>query len=271
MVSASYRVSPLVSLFVRIAVPRRAFVAFCLFVLPATVRAQNLPSFCEQVTQDELAGLPHPYTTQQTADHASYCEGMLTSAVAVHPVEIVSAKYGTAADFKFTRGTATLSWCRLPEVDLSTHLSLRAIKPASYALDAQAADRFTWSSNLAALLHPDYESIAALATSSATVQTRRYNVLLPVRPETQANRDYVFIVYSAAPQIQLVEANVENLTGTINKTLPIRLQPGPAHYWTVELSLGTLPSGIYRLYFRDDPKASGLVSTPIYFAHGGCS
>jgi hypothetical protein len=257
--------------------PRRLTILPSLFVfyvcigLPAALRSQSLPPFCAQVTPDQLQELPHPYAAHQTPDHSSYCEGMLTSTVGVQRADIISAKNVTADDFIFSRGTtATLSWCRVPGVDLPTHLSLRSINRTSYALDAQATDRFSWNSDTVALLHPDYKTIAALATSLATVQSKKYSVLLPVRQGTTASGNYAFIVHSPASNAQLVEAVVESLTGTVNQTLPIQLEAGPREFWTVRLSLKQLPSGVYRLYFRDDPKASGLATTPIYFGHGGC-
>lgn len=253
-------------------VSRRFFMLFLLLVLSIAVQAQKLPSFCEQVSQDQLKVLPRPYSERQTAEHSSYCEGMLTTMISAHPAEIVSAKYEAADEFRFAHGAnATLSWCTLSGVEPSTHLSLRAVKPVSYALDAQANSGFSWNSDLVAFLHPDYSSIAALATSSATVQSRRYDVVLPVRHGSHTNGEYTFIVHSPAPQIQLVEARIESLSGAVTDTLPMRIESASPNYWIVRLSLGRLPAGIYRLYLRDDPTASGLATTPIYFVHGGCS
>jgi hypothetical protein len=257
--------------------PRRLTILPSLFVLyvciglPTTSLAQSLPSFCAQVTPDQLQELPHPYAAHQTPDHSSYCEGMLTSTVGVQRADIISVKNAAADDFTFSRGaTATLSWCRVPGVDLPTHLSLRSINRTSYALDAEATDNFSWNSDIVALLHPDYKTIAALATSLATVQGKRYSVLLPVRQGMPSGGNYTFIVHSPASNVQLVEAVIESLTGTVNQTIPIKFEAGPREFWTVRLSLKQLPPGIYRLYFRDDPKASGLATTPIYFGHGGC-
>jgi len=252
--------------------PRFLLLLCALVALPVSLKAQGLPAFCEQVSQDQLRPNPRPYALHQTADHSSYCEGMLSSPIAAHPAEIVSAKFLAAADFRFTRGSsATLSWCKVPGVDLSTHLSLRSVKPVSYALDSQAKDSFSWNSDLVGFLHPDYSSIAALATASATLKERAYDVVLPVRNGTSGNGDYVFIVHSLAPQIQLVEAHIESLTDTSSESVPVRIESTAPNFWTVRASFGKKPAGIYRLTLRDDPKASGLATIPIYFVHGGCS
>jgi hypothetical protein len=250
---------------------RLLFVLFVFIVLSTAGRSQSLPSYCVQVSQDQVGYLPHPYSAHQGADHSSYCEGMLSSAAGVQRVTIASIKTATAADYKFVRGTtSTLSWCKLPDVDPAIHLSLRSIDGTSYALDTQGTGSFTWNSDLAALLHPQYQSIAALATTSMKVQQKQYDVLLPVRQGAPSKGEYVFIVHSPLKNIQLVEASIQNLDGSLNTTVPIKLEPGPQEYWSIKLSLATLPPGIYRLYFRDSPSASGLSSTPIYFGHGGC-
>ncbi len=239
--------------------------------LSASCRSQSLPSYCVQVSQDQVGYLAHPYSAHQGTDHSSYCEGMLSSAAGVQRVTIASIKNAGTADFHFVRGaTRTLSWCKLPGVDPATHLSLRSINGTSYALDAQATGSFTWNSDLVALLHPQYQSIGALAMTSTKVQQSQYDVYLPVRQGASSKGEYVFIVHSPLKNIQLVEASVQNIDGSASTTIPIKLEPGPPEYWSIRLSLAALPSGIYRLYFRDSPTASGLSSTPIYFGHGGC-
>jgi hypothetical protein len=256
----------------RFAIALRLLFVSSIFLAQSVIgHAQSLPSYCVQVSQDQVGYLPHPYTAHQGGNHSSYCEGMLSTAAGVQRVTIASIKNAATTDFTFVRGaSSTLSWCKLPGVDPTTHLSLRSIDGTSYALDAQSTGSFTWNSDLAALLHPQYQSIGALATASMKVQQNQYAVLLPVYQGASAKGEYVFIVHSPLRNIQLVEANVQNMDGSVNKTIPIKLEPGPPEYWSINLSLATLPTGIYRLFFRDNPSASALSSTPIFFGHGGC-
>jgi hypothetical protein len=150
-------------------------------MIPASVKAQQLPSFCTQVTSDQLKDTTIPYAPRTAIDHSQYCEGQLTTAIAAHPVEIISFKQETDSVFTFSPGkTASLSWCRIAGIDNSLHLSLRDIKPTIYALDAEAADRFEWNTDVIGKIQPEYRYIAALAVSSAKINGRAYSVLLPV-------------------------------------------------------------------------------------------
>jgi len=70
--------------------PRFLLLLCALVALPVSLKAQGLPAFCEQVSQDQLRSTPRPYALHQTADHSSYCEGMLSNPIA----ETVDAAYG---------------------------------------------------------------------------------------------------------------------------------------------------------------------------------
>lgn len=252
---------------------RLLFAVFLSLVIPALMKAQQLPSFCTQVTPDQLGGLAVPYAEHTATDHSQYCEGQLTTGIAARSVEIVSFKEEASSTFKFSPGTtASLSWCRIPEVDKSTHLSLRTIRPAIYALDAQPIDKFEWNSDVIGTVHPDYGSIAALAVASANMGGRAYSVMLPIRRGPSVPSDgYVFIVHSLSP-VHLTQATIERVGGEVQaESVPIAPPTSPApHFWAVQLSLGNRAKGIYRMSFGDDPNASAVSTTPIYIVHGGC-
>ena len=250
---------------------RYSFFAVFLFLsMTASSEAQQLPSFCAQVTQDDLRGLARPYAVYTSADNSRYCEGMLTTGVAAHPVEIVSLKQDAGSTFTFSQNTtASLSWCRIPGVDSAAHLSLRAVKPGIYALDAQPVDKFEWNANLISKAHPDYGTIASLAVAPANVEGKAYSVLLPVRQGPSAGSGYVFMVHSLSP-IHLTEANIERVTGgVLAESISISAVASTApHIWIVRLSFGNRVRGIYRLSFSEG--SNGFTSTPVYVAHGGC-
>jgi hypothetical protein len=252
-------------------VPRILFALPLLLVLPTSTKAQQLPQFCTQVTPDQLRDLGRPYSEHTAADNSRYCEGQLTTGIAAHPVEIISVKQDAGSTFTFSPGTtASLSWCRTPGVDASAHLSLRAIKPAIYGLDAQPIDKFEWNSDLIAQLHSDYGSIAALAVAPANVAGKTYSVLLPVRHGPLSTGSYVFMVHSLSP-IHLTQANIERVTGGIQAdSIPISAEMAAPHIWVVRLSFGDRAKGIYRLSFSEDLSDSGLATTPVYMVHGGC-
>jgi hypothetical protein len=252
---------------------RYAPFAFLLFlIMTNSIRAQKLPSFCAQVTPDDLRGLARPYAEYTAADKSQYCEGMLTTGVAAHPVEIVSFKQDAGSTLTFSPNTtASLSWCRIPGVDGPAHLSLRAVKPGIYALDAQPLDKFEWNANLISKTHPDYGTIASLAVAPANIEGKGYSVLLPVRQGPSTAGGYVFMVHSLSP-IHLTEANIERVTGgVLAESVPISAVASTApHIWVVRLSFGTRVRGIYRLSFTAGLGGDGLTSTPVYVAHGGC-
>jgi hypothetical protein len=253
---------------------RRLLIALLLsFMIPALVRAQQLPSFCTQVTPDQLKGTTVPYSARTAFDHSQYCEGQLTSATAAHPVEIVSFKQETGSVFSFSPGaTASLSWCRIPGMEQSAHLSLRAIKPAIYALDAQPVDKFEWSSDVIGKVHPDYSSIAALAVGAASVNGKAYSVLLPVRRGPPVASDgYVFMVHSLSP-VHLTQATIEPVSGAAQaESVPIAAPTSPApHFLIVRLPFGDRAKGIYRISFGGDPTVGEPSTAPIYIVHGAC-
>jgi hypothetical protein len=252
---------------------RLLIVVLLSFMIPVLVKAQQLPSFCTQVTPDQLTGTTVPYAARIAVDHSQYCEGQLTTATAAHPVEIVSLKQETGSVSTFSLGaTATLSWCRLPEMETLAHLSLRAIKPAIYALDAEPVDKFEWRSDVIGRVHPDYGSIAALAVGAASVNGKAYSVLLPVRRGPSGTSDgYVFIVHSLSP-VHVTQATIEPVSGSAQtEFVPIATSTSPApHFWVVRLSLGNRAKGIYRISFGGDPNAGEPSSTPIYIVHGAC-
>jgi hypothetical protein len=185
--------------------------------------AQDLPSFCASIPLALLRDLADPYSRQKSPDGTEYCEGLLRTPLWVPPPTVISVKQEQPVDIRFTEGArAVLTWCDPLSPAGLIHLQLRALKSPLFALDAQHAHGFEWSSELIARWQPEWKNIAALATRKVDVGGKTTEVVVPTRQGSGYSNSYTFIVHSVTPVLLTTALIKSTAPGSRPEAIPVR-------------------------------------------------